>query len=399
MPDTPTLAADIIQNVAAELACRVPAAFPRCLALIMTGSAARQEATIVLRPEGILWLSDLELLVVMPDSTDLRAAGRDLDALSDDIAADLRSQGVTVKLELTTAPERYFSRIRPHLFGYELKHCGRQIFGTVKYLERIPAFHWRQIPTEDIWRLVSNRMVEWLDCLLSAPHLTPAAQFYVAAKSYLDLLTALTLAAGCYAPAYAARFRERRIAVDWARRNGCDLPPGFDSALEIAFRYKLNPEAGFGFLWTARDGCFPDLLSRHGLRHFYDELFAAFRAVRSLLLTPASDRTDKVPAPPHAHDLNARIRGWARLILCSGDLPRKVWLGRAARLFRSGSPRSLTYACAARLLDPLISRTSETLAWVQRHLPVPADRTPADWSKLASMTVEFWRRYLRQSHA
>lgn len=398
-PATPAFAVDSTRNLAAELACRVPAAFPRCLALILTGSAARNEATIARRPEGILWLSDLELLVVVPDSTDLSAASRELDALAKAIAGDLYSQGVTVKLELTPAPERYFRRVRPHLFAYELKRCGRQIFGTGNHLDRIPSFDWRRIPVEDAWRLVSNRIVEWLEYLLSAPQLAPAEQFYVIAKSYLDLLTALTLAAGAYEPGYLARFRTKGYVLDWARRNGCDLPPGLENSLEIAIRYKLDPESGFHFLWAAGNGSFSELLSRHGIQYLYDELPAAFHAVWRWFLAPARERTEKFPAALHPHDFMTRARGWAKPLLHPGQVSRLAWLRRAARLFRSGSPRSLTYACAARLVDPGEGRTDDTLAWVRSHLPAPLEGASAEWSDLAALTVDFWRRYLRHSHA
>lgn len=399
---TPAFAAEMIRDLTAELACRIPSAFPACRALILTGSAARGEATIARRPEGVRWLSDLELLVVTPDSADLRAAGRRLDALAADLAADCRSHGLMVKLELSPAPERYFPRVRPHLFGYELKHCGRQIFGLTNYLDRIPRFDWREIPTEDAWRLVSNRIVEWLDSLLSAKRLSPAERFYVFAKSYLDALTALSLIARSYAPSYGARFRERRVALEQACNDGCALPPGFESALEIAFRYKLDPVTGFDFLWSGQNGELADLLHRHRMRYVHDELPAALLACWRHLVAPASRRPEDIPAPSTAHPLAMRLRGWARLIFYPGSFPRDALLLRASRLLARGSPRCLIYACAARLADPREGRTEQTLEWVRRHLPLPLDmtrKTPAEWQELAFLTVEFWKRHLRHSHA
>ncbi len=397
-PATSASASEIIEALAAELARRVPAAFSPCLGLILTGSAARQEATIARRPEGAFWLSDLELLVVTPDFVDPRAAGRELDLVSALIAQDLRSQGISVKLELAPAPERYFSRIRPHLFGYELKHCGRQILGTRNYLDRIPSFDWRLIPAEEAWRLVSNRIVEWLEYLLAGARRLPAEQFYILAKSYLDLLTALTLVTGHYAPGYAARFDHKDAVLDRARRHGCNLPHGFDDALAIAFRYKFNPEAGFEFLWTRKDGSLPDLLRRNGFDRLYDELPAAFLAIWKWLLRPGR-LWSNATTTSHIRALASRVRGWAKLLLRSEGATRADLLRRSVRLFRHGSPRVLTYACAARLLDPQSGRTEETLAWVRQRLPMPPSAERGDWTALANATVDFWRRYLRHSYA
>ncbi|MGC8794563.1 MAG: hypothetical protein ACP5U2_14350, partial [Bryobacteraceae bacterium] len=244
-----SFAANLIESLVAELACRVPAAYPPCQGLVLTGSTARREATIARRPERLVWLSDVELLVVVSDRTNLKGAGRTLDSIATEIASDLRSRGMLLELELTPAPERYFRRVRPQLFGYELKACGRQIFGVRDYLREIPAFHWQTIPAEESFRLVSNRIMEWIEYRLVAPRLDLARQFYVLAKTYLDLLTALTLLTESYAPTYRARFENHQRAIATARDAGCSLPASFERSLEIAFDFKFDPESRFRYLW------------------------------------------------------------------------------------------------------------------------------------------------------
>jgi len=394
----PTFAADVIQSVTAELACRVPAALPRCRALILTGSAARREATIARRPECIYWLSDLELLVAVPDSENLRAAGDALDGLAAAIAKDLESQGLRVKLELTPAPERYFTRIRPHLFGYELKHCGRQIFGAVNYLDRIPSFDWTSIPLDEAFRLVSNRLIELLELRLEQDRRPLAEQFYTLTKTYLDLLTALSLAAGTYYPRYRARFEARRQSLGWAVEHGCSLPASLPRNLEIAFQFKLDPDSQFQYLWINERHELPAVLERHGLGAFYDDLPEAALAIWRWLAGRLTERPQPSwDYPPRIYPARARLRGWARLLLRVNAARRFSLLPRAFRLFPAGSPRSLVYACAARLAEPDRGASESTLAWVRRYLPVPAKE--AGWRELASACVAVWRRHLRHSHA
>ena len=365
---------------------------------MLTGSAARREATIARRPECVYWLSDLEFLVVVSDSENLRAAGDALDEAAAAIAHDLQSQGLRVKLELTPAPERYFTRIRPHLFGYELKHCGRQIFGAVNYLERIPSFDWRSIPLEEAFRLVSNRLIELLELQLQGDRRSLAEQFYTLTKTYLDLLTALSLAAGTYSPGYRARFQSRDQSLEWAAGQGCSLPESFPRNLEIAFRFKLDPDSDFEFLWKHESRELPLALEPHGLRTFHDDLPKAALAIWRWLANRLGEQPGTTgDNPPRIYPARVRLRGWARLLLGVKLLDRLSVLPRAIRLFSTGSPRSLVYACAARLADPDRGASDATLAWVKRYLPMPA--RDADWQELAGACVTIWRSHLRHSHA
>ena len=398
MPATSTFAADVTQTVTAHVAGRVAQAFPRCRALILTGSAARQEATIARRPECVYWLSDLEFLVVVSDSENVGLTGEVLDELAATISKDLRSQGLHIKLELTPAPERYFTRIRPQLFGYELKRCGRQVFGDVNYLDRIPSFDWRSIPLDEAFRLVSNRLVELLELRLEQDQRPLAGQFYALTKTYLDLLTALSLAAGTYSPGYRARFQTRRQALDWATEQGCRLPESFPHNLEIAFQFKLDPDTDFEFLWRHESHELPAALALHGLRAFHDDLPKAALTIWRWL----ADRLSEHPGsamdnPPRIYPFKARLRGWARLLLGVNPMERLAALPRAIRLFPAGSPRSLVYACAARLADPDCGSSDATRAWVRRYLPIPTRE--AGWQELAGTCVAIWRRHLRHSHA
>ena len=400
MPATSTFAADVTQTVTAHVAGRVAQAFPRCRALILTGSAARQEATIARRPECVYWLSDLEFLVVVSDSENVGLTGEVLDELAATISKDLRSQGLHIKLELTPAPERYFTRIRPQLFGYELKRCGRQVFGDVNYLDRIPSFDWRSIPLDEAFRLVSNRLIELLELRLEQDRRSLAEQFYAVTKTYLDLLTALSLPAGSYAPGYQARFGARRAVLQWAVEQGCSLPASFLGNLEIAFQFKLDPDSRFHFLWVNGQQDLPAALEREGLRCFWDELPEAALAVWRWFASRLAGRSESCQEdPPHVYPVWARLRGWSRLLLHADPIPRLPLAARAVRLFPHGSPRSLVYSCGARLADPHAGAKEDSLAWVSRFLPLPTPNRHADWRELAEACVSIWRRHLRHSHA
>ncbi len=379
------------EDVVRRLADWVREALPESLALILTGSTARGEATLALRPEGVRWLSDLELLVVLPNGADCRAEARRLNALAQALRRRLAARGVQVQIELTPAPERYFSAVRPHLFAYELMTHGRPLYARRDYLGRIPRFSWKDIPEEDGWRLTSNRMVEWLEFLLDGRERDLADQFYLLSKIYLDLVTSLSLFSGYYAPTYRERAGRLEDILAWAPAAGCPIPAEpLRAGAAAAARFKLDPQAGFDWLWRSEAPDLETALHQAGRADLLEQLPGLLLAVwRWEASRPACRRA--------AGALAVRLRGWARLLLRSGGARRRALLRRAAVLVRHGSPRSLIYDCTAALVEHGRSCSQETLRRVARRLPAPPEG--GDWEGLARQTVAFWKRHLRRSAA
>jgi len=388
---TPLRANELAEDAVRRLAGWVREAVPEGLALILTGSTAREEATIAFGPNGARWLSDLELLVVLPTGADRRAEARRLNALAQALRRRLAVQGVQVQVELTPAPERYFSSVRPSLFAYELMTHGRPLYGRTDFLGRIPRFGWRDIPEEDGWRLTSNRIVEWLDFLLSGRERELPDQFYLLSKIYLDLVTSLSLFSGHYAPTYRERIEQVERILDGARAAGCPIPAApLRAGAAIAADFKFDPQTGFDWLWRSEAFDLETALRQAGRADLFEQLPGLLLAVwRWEASRPACRRA--------AGGLAVRLRGWARLLLRSEGGRRWALLRRAAVLGRRGSPRSLIYDCAAALVDPGRGRSEETLRRVARRLPAPPES--GGWEGLARQTVALWKRHLRRSFA
>lgn len=354
-------------------------------ALIVTGSAARNEATIALTAHGERWLSDLEFLVVVPNAARIRAEVAALDRLARRASLELARNNVHAVVELTPAPVRYFERIRPHLFGYELRECGRQIGGTENYLARIPRFNWREIPLEDAWRLTSNRIVEWLEQRITAGRPSWPDRFYALSKQYLDLVTSLSLFSGRYAPSYGERAAAVPEIAAWIRANGPEIDVDrFERGARLCWKFKSGPVAGFEWLWDEPGSeDLAEALDSHGLEWFHKELPEMLCAVWRW----QSRRAGK------ADGFSNRLRGWAKLALRERD---PALLGPFLRLFWRGSPRSLVYECAFLLAASCEAPDPATLGRVRGLLPAPAGPRALRWRELASSCAGVWR-HLRRS--
>lgn len=391
---TNTLGSDTVSSAIAEVARLVRQEYPAARALILTGSAARGEATLLRTTSGIRWLSDLELLAVVPDSADLQQEVRRLNSLSAQIGRRLEETGVRVSVELTPAPERYFSLIRPHLFGYELLTHGKQLHGAEDYLLRIPRFGAHQIPKEDGWRLLSNRMVEWLDFTCRSSGMVPEEQLYGVAKQYLDLATSLSIFSGHYAASYRERAQRLESLARWISAEGLPLPADrFIEAVKIATDFKLAPGAAGG------DGPQPHTWA--WLREQLPTMLACAWRWEICALSGRTVRTpdDAIGALGRVYGWRQKLRGWASLVLRPHLHSGGALWPQIGRLFGLGTPRALVYVCAQQLLEQSRRREPEALVWVERHLPVIYGQCGHEWEALAGQCVRNWQQYLRRGYA
>lgn len=388
----------------ADVAEIVREAYPSGKGLILTGSAARDEATIAVTPTGVHWLSDLEFLVVSSASGHMGDEDHALDRLASEIGDRLEASGVSVAVELTAVSKAYFTVIRPHLFAYELRECGRQLFGEDDYLQQIPRFHWSEIPKEDAWRLISNRMVEWLDYVLTPRRHCLPEQFYILMKEYLDLATSLSLFSGHYAPRYEARAEALGHIGSWVERMGLDTDvERLISAVRVATDFKLDPRSRFEALWSSDPGDLPDALDKLGCRWLYDQLPATLSAVWNWearhIGSGGEVKAEEATGLGRIYGLRDRARGWARLLWHAEGDARSSALRRLPRLFLKGTPRSLIYDCTARLLQSRDSHDPSTVQWVRRHLPVTFGGCGDEWTELGGQCVKAWSMFLRRSSA
>ncbi len=134
--------------------------------LLLTGSVARDETTILAHPDGWQVLGDADFIAVFQPHAPLPAAGV-VAALTAKCESDLRAAGVLVHVGMAVAHDDYFRRLPAHIFTYELRCCGRIVCGDDNPLELIPQFPASAIDKEDAWRLLANRTIECLELHLS----------------------------------------------------------------------------------------------------------------------------------------------------------------------------------------------------------------------------------------
>lgn len=388
-------------SVIEQIAAWVREGYPLARALILTGSAARGEATFLRTAEGTRWLSDLEFLAVAPQDRDFAAESARLDQLAAEMERGLTDRGVFVDIDLAAAPEGNFARLKPNLFTLELRTHGKQLFGEREYLRDIPAFSWEQIPKEDAWRLLSNRMVEWLDSQLNREEQPVERRFYALTKQYLDLVTSASLVCGLYSSEYRTRL-ERLDEI--SARLATHLPAGVVEkcarGARVAMEFKLGPEAP-QFDWMRDAADLRSGLASAGWEWMYDDLFALHGAFWEweLRAMAGAEVRDALEAMAGVYGWRYRLRGWGKLALRPELRRGGRFFGRLPRLFAAGAPRALVYFCARTLLDPVEGRSEAALEQVRRRLPVMFEGGSGTWEELAGQCARNWRQYLKRSYA
>jgi hypothetical protein len=315
-------------------------------AIVLTGSLARDEATTT--DEGHLRqvLGDAEFLVVFDDPAPLPTAAQ-VDTVRGAIAAALFPLGVICSVSLAAVHQTYLRRLRPHIFAYELRSSGQVVAGDRHILACIPDFGASEIPPEDAWRLLCNRVIELFDN--TAPEsatggLSPLATArYRTVKLYLDMATSYLVFVGAYEPSYHERSTRLRTLVA-SRQHAAPFPlSAFADAVDWCTRVKLQGPSTVG----------GDVASWHTLGE------QAVAHARRLLRWELGQLTGRDPdaslrllwqAMLRRQPVAARLRGWLYVLRQRGwQRSWRQW-PRWLRLALRGSPRYLVYAAASEFL-------------------------------------------------
>lgn len=194
-------------------------------AVVLTGSVARDEATLVKERRGWRLLGDAEFLLIFHAHASLPPKVA-LDFLRQNIENSLSRVGIIGQVNLSAAHPEYLSRLRPHIFAYEVRKCGQVVWGDPEILALIPDFSSLEIPLEDGWCLLSNRMIEQLEAvagLVPRAKTLPRGLYYRTIKLYLDMATSFLLFVGEYAPSYQERAQRLKTLAD-AQSGDSGLP-------------------------------------------------------------------------------------------------------------------------------------------------------------------------------
>jgi hypothetical protein len=369
-------------------------------AIIQTGSLARDEASYRCEPGRTVVLGDAEFILIFGERARLPHP-RDIVAVQTEIENALAARAIQCDIGLNRSYPSYLRSIRPHIFGYELMTCGRVVAGDTGILSLIPRFSSGDIPLEDAWRLLQNRMIELLEVstdLADSPGVLPERVYYRVVKLYMDMATSLLLFAGAYAPSYRERAANlRSLAVRHSRGDWPFELEEFAETVAGCTNWKLapgSPRAGEGERFWRRAIADARRLWRWELAR---------------LTQAPEDASDEELWVRWAGQQTwaARIRGWLYVIRSQGCLRGwRNWL-KWAQLACESSPRYWIYKAGTELLfqlPPLLAASDfhgpATLD-VRGRLPALHARSArkAKWSDLISEVAWNYHEFLVQTRS
>lgn len=365
-------------------------------AVVLTGSFARGEGTVLAGPDGLRVLGDVEFFVVLRIPVPGWLA-RQMRAWGHQAGARLAALGVRAEVEFGPVDVGFLRRrARPSIFVWDLRHHGKVLWGRPDVLAAIPPFTAEAIPPDDAVHLTFNRAIEQLaiwDRLdrLAGDALLEAA--YQRLKLTLDLAGSALAFVGSHTPLY----RERpgafgRLAAETPSL-AARLPAGFLEELALAGRAKSEPAP---YLEALGLGTAPDE-RRARLRQ---AMLAGVPVVSGVLgweLQHLLDTDGELPALlaryARAPALGRRLWDWAKLVLNPLPAPLPIAHLRVARLVWRSTPRGLLYAAAGRAYLDLGTAAAGGEVW--RLLPVPAAvRGPAGADQRRAI-VALWQWAIR----
>ena len=216
-------------------------------AVILTGSAARGEASVLPSTVGLRLLGDLDFLVIVKAPYNWPAVRRRMNALSRQATREVGADGQSNSIEYGPAGLAYLERrLRPCIFAYDLQTHGRVIWEQTDVMPRIRAFSVNEIPRQDALNLLMNRLVEMLLLDVATPQAgvrTKLDRTYHLIKVVLDFAGSALAFAGRYVSRYSERSQAFRSLLDADPDLHSALPASerFLATLERAVDCKLQP--------------------------------------------------------------------------------------------------------------------------------------------------------------
>lgn len=358
-------------------------------AIILTGSMSRGEATVQL--EGSMWrvLGDATFLVVFDGPPAINAA--DLEQAIHD---ELLIQGVNCKVVVVPSAADNLRAMKPHIYAYELKERGVVVWGDGKALSLIPAFGAADIPKEDGWWLLCNRMIEQIETAASSTTFSDdsMAVRYRIAKLYLAMSACYLLVTGNYEPSYRSRAArlEEMAAADPSAPAPIPLMR-FSRVVARCTEMKLNGEAS---------------VALQDFPRWQDAVADAESIWRWALaeitgLPENTEREQLLNALASRQPMLARAKGWLRAAISyrSGIVQESL---RWARFALCSSPRYLVYGAASELFfmtqDPASAATRQ-LALAAHRLPISLTHARKDlsWNDVAQQVAHNFHALLENN--
>ncbi len=383
-------------------------------AIVLTGSMARDEATFIEEKGEWKLLGDAEFLLVFHERAAL-PSGSAINSFEQKIEDATAGRGITCHIALSAVHPRYLRKLAPNIFAYELRTCGQVVWGEAQILSLIPALSRFDIPLEDGWRLLANRIVEFLEVagqLVDHPAALLPDVHYRTIKFYLDMATSFLLFGGVYAPSYRERAEKLRTLVEsTSAKNGYPLFPvrSFSERVRSCTEFKLQKTGSNGSPTAeeiaASTVCWEELVT--DARLFWRWELARLTGAQGEL----SDR-ELFRKWMQLQPMGKRLRGWAYVLRkCGWHRSWRKWPRWIRRGWRA-SPRYWVYAAASELffqVPGFVRRASQRpetdTNWeeLQSWLPVASQSKRgsggSSWEQVASEIAWNYHEFLEATRA
>jgi hypothetical protein len=373
------------------------AAAPSVAGVLLTGSFARGEGTVIAHPRTkSRWLSDVECLVVVRAGiVPQLEIDRSLRRVESETNSDHGSAERGIKVELRSILTEGMLRLRPAIFTRELCEQGKLIWGDPAAIP-VPRMRAKgeEISRHDAFRLLNNRIIEQIAVRSEYADRgsDSTATAYSLAKFWIDLGTSLSVFLGCYRPGY----RSRQEPVEDALRAHPEIL-GTDMCGRLIARFRNAMAQKLG-----RAG-FPSGNPTAEFREAVEIARATWNWESGQLMgtsTAAGDWRGIFARLSSLETSTQRLRDWARILRRPAGLRQ---LGPRAMLAaaRVGSLATLIYGTGCVLdffWDEIGSGKSggtEMAAELCRALAVEAEDAWERRRLLTRATLGAWERHLR----
>ncbi len=364
-------------------------------AIILTGSTARGEASILPTSQGFQLLGDLEFLVIVRMPFDWRQLRQQMTTLSHRATQGIGAAGREAVIEYGPAGRVYLQRnIRPSIFAYDLYTHGKVVWGPPDTLMDITPFEVGDIPPEDALNLLMNRLTELLLDIrdLAAQCIdidAPLVNSYHAVKLPLDLAGSVLACTG----GHVSRYRERGgrfaqlLQTEPTLAHALSNIELFNQQLDAAMACKLEPS------WQ-RLAALQQTISLSQCARWGRELWQ-WQIQRLLGGAPSTFR-DALDTYVRRESLATRSKGWIKFFRHPMRPQGALSWSRLVRLAPCASPQTLTYATALLLLAGLTDAGGpdwEQQAWALAPVQPSAPSPP----ELVSAIGKLWTWLIRNN--
>lgn len=366
---------------------------PNIEAVILTGSTARGEASVLPTASGYCLLGDLEFLVIVRAPFDWPAMRRRMNDLSRQATREMSKEGHRASIEYGPAGLMYLQRnIRPCIFAYDLSTHGRVLWSQADVMTHMCAFGVQEIPRQDALNLLMNRLVEMLVFEAPAGHVVPQTaqdRAYHLIKVTLDLAGSALAFAGRYVSRYSERSQAFCNLLDTYPdlRAALPAPDHFLATLERAVACKLKPTEA-GLTW-------PDLAATARQHAAWGHGLWLWEAQR-LLDLPATTFRNTLEAYLARETLGTRLKGWVKFLRHPLRPTHALSWPRVLRHLFCTSPQTLTYVAALLTQAGIIGEAGTD--WHQRLATLaPIPLATANSEQTVQEIATLWQWLIRNN--